>query len=61
VFEGRRAGAGLNIEIERSTQVMVDAVGDAVAEQLGPLKPLLDQWLAEHGRSLDELAPHVPR
>jgi len=61
VFEGKRAGDALNIEIERSTQVMVDTVRDAVAEQLGPLKPLLDQWLAEHGRSLDELAPHVPR
>jgi len=61
VFEDRRAGDALNIEIERSTQVMVDTVRDAVAEQLGPLKPLLDQWLAEHGRSLDELAPHVPR
>jgi len=60
VFEGKRAGDALNIEIERSTQVMVDTVRDAVAEQLGPLKPLLDQWLAEHGRSLDELAPHVP-
>jgi len=61
VFEGKRAGDALNIEIERSTQVMVDTVRDAVAEQLRPLKPLLDQWLAEHGRSLDELAPHVPR
>jgi len=61
VFEGKRAGDALNIEIERSTQVMVDTVRDAVAGQLGPLKPLLDQWLAEHGRSLDELAPHVPR
>ncbi len=61
VFEDRRVGDALNIEIERSTQVMVDTVRDAVAEQLGPLKPLLDQWLAEHGRSLDELAPHVPR
>jgi len=31
-----------------------------VAAQLGRLKPLLDPWLAEHGRSLDELAPHEP-
>ena len=57
VFEARRVGDGLNIEVERSTQVMVDTVRDAVAERLGPLKPLLEQWLAGQGRSLDDLAP----
>ena len=36
----------LNIEIERSTQVMVDTVRDAVAEKLGPLMPALEKLLA---------------
>ena len=45
-FGDKAAGAELNIEIERATQVMVDTVRDAVAEKLGPLMPALEKLLA---------------
>ena len=45
-FGEKALGAELNIEIERSTQVMVDTVRDAVAEKLGPLMPALEKLLA---------------
>ena len=45
-FADKAAGAELNIEIERATQVMVDTVRDAVAEKLGPLMPALEKLLA---------------
>jgi riboflavin synthase len=45
-FGEKALGAELNIEIERSTQVMVDTVRDAVAEKLGPLLPALEKLLA---------------
>ena len=41
VFEDLQAGAQLNVEIERSTQVLVDTVREAVHESLGRLAPLL--------------------
>ena len=50
------AGARLNIEIERSTQVFVDTVRDAIDERLGALKPALEALLRQQGLSLDELA-----
>jgi riboflavin synthase len=54
---GRKAvGDTLNVEIERSTQVFVDTVRDAIDERLGPLLPLLEGLLRERGLSLDELA-----
>lgn len=49
-------GACLNIEIERSTQVFVDTVRDAIDERLGALKPALEALLRQQGLSLDELA-----
>jgi riboflavin synthase len=49
-------GARLNIEIERSTQVFVDTVRDAIDERLGALKPVLEALLRQQGQSLDELA-----
>ncbi|MBL8343638.1 MAG: riboflavin synthase subunit alpha [Rubrivivax sp.] len=55
-FAARREGDAVNIEIERQTQVFVDTVREAVDERLGPLVPLLEQWLRERGQSLDELA-----
>ena len=51
-FGDKQAGDALNIEIERSTQVMVDTVRDAVAEQLGPLLPTLRALARERGLDL---------
>ncbi|MEH3087619.1 MAG: riboflavin synthase subunit alpha [Xylophilus ampelinus] len=63
VFEEKRAGDRLNIEIERSTQVLVDTVREAVQESLGELRPALEALLADRGLSLDELVrpPAMPR
>ena len=55
-FADKGEGSALNIEIERSTQVFVDTVRDAIDERLGELKPLLEALLREKGLSLDELA-----
>ncbi len=45
----KRVGDAVNIEIERSTQVMVDTIRDAVAEKLGPLLPALEAFARERG------------
>jgi len=55
-FALQGVGARLNIEIERSTQVFVDTVRDAIDERLGALKPALEALLRQQGLSLDELA-----
>ncbi len=55
-FGDKAVGDALNIEIERSTQVFVDTVRDAIDERLGPLLPLLESLLRERGLSLDEIA-----
>jgi riboflavin synthase len=55
-FGEKAEGALLNIEIERSTQVFVDTVRDAIDARLGPLLPALEALLAQQGKSLDELA-----
>jgi riboflavin synthase len=54
-FGEKAAGASLNIEIERSTQVMVDTVRDAVDERLGALMPALTDLLRERGVDVDTL------
>ena len=54
-FAHKRAGDALNIEIERSTQVMVDTVRDAVDERLGALLPALADLLRERGVDVDAL------
>jgi riboflavin synthase len=54
-FGEKTAGAALNIEIERSTQVMVDTVRDAVDERLGALLPALTDLLRERGVDVDAL------
>ena len=60
VFEDKQAGDRLNIEIERSTQVLVDTVREAVHESLGALQPVLEALLQEKGLSLDDfLRPQV--
>jgi len=62
VFEQVQVGDRLNIEIERSTQVMVDTVRETVATSLGRLRPVLEALLAEKGLKLDDFmdAPRVP-
>lgn len=62
-FGAKREGDALNIEIERSTQVLVDTVRDALDERLGPLLPALEALLAQQGASVDDLgvALKLPR
>ncbi len=62
VFEDKRVGDAVNIEIERSTQVMVDTVRETVAASLGRLRPVLEALLAEKGLKLDDFmdAPRAP-
>jgi len=61
-FGAKQVGDVLNIEIERSTQVVVDTVREAVHESLGRLQPVLEALLKEKGLSLDDFvqAPVVP-
>ncbi len=60
-FGDKGAGAQVNVEIERATQVFVDTVRDAVAERLGALQPVLEALLRERGASLDDVARPLPR
>jgi riboflavin synthase len=55
-FVDKAEGTPLNIEIERSTQVFVDTVRDAIDQRLGELRPLLEVLLRDKGLSLDDLA-----
>jgi riboflavin synthase len=48
-FGDKHVGDLLNVEIDRSTQVIVDTVRDAVAEKLGPLLPALEAFARERG------------
>jgi riboflavin synthase len=59
-FGDKQPGDALNIEIERSTQVFVDTVRDALEERLGPLLPALEALLRERGLSTDELGRPLP-
>lgn len=59
-FGEKDVGVGLNIEIERQTQVFVDTVREAIDERLGPLLPALEKLLAQQGQTLDELARPAP-
>jgi riboflavin synthase len=51
-FADKREGDAVHIEIERSTQVMVDTVRRTVDERLGPLLPLLQRWAQDQGIDL---------
>jgi riboflavin synthase len=55
-FADKAEGAGLNIEIERQTQVFVDTVRAAIDERLGPLLPALEALLRQQGGTLEDLA-----
>ena len=63
VFEDMAVGDLLNIEIERSTHVVVDTVREAVQDSLGRLAPVLEALLKEKGLSLDDYLPRpeLPR
>jgi riboflavin synthase len=62
-FGHKQAGDAVNIEIERSTQVVVDTVRETVAESLGKLQPLLEALLKEKGLTLDDFVgvPTLPK
>lgn len=55
-FGDKQAGDAVHIEIERSTQVVVDTVRDALDEKLGPLLPVLEAMARERGIDLTQLA-----
>ncbi len=62
VFATKKAGDALNVEIERSTQVVVDTVRETVQESLGRLQPVLEALLKEKGLTLEDFvqAPKLP-
>jgi riboflavin synthase len=60
-FGARQPGDALNIEIERQTQVFVDTVRDTLDERLGPLMPLIEQFLVEKGQGQALLGMTPPR
>jgi riboflavin synthase len=51
-FGVKRPGDALNIEIERTTQVIVDTVRATLDARLGPMLPALEALLKERGGSL---------
>ncbi len=55
-FGDKLVGDAVHIEIERSTQVVVDTVRDALDEKLGPLLPVLEAIAKERGIDLTQLA-----
>lgn len=55
VFAEKAAGAALNIEIERSTQVIVDTVHAVLQDKLGTLLPALEQLLQQQGQGLKDM------
>jgi len=54
-FGEKAAGAALNIEIERGTQVVVDTIRATVEERLGPLLGPLADLLRERGVEVETL------
>jgi len=61
VFEAKKAGDNINVEIERGTQVIVDTVRDTLQESLGPLLPLFEKLLAEQGVDIDSLGQNATK
>lgn len=55
VFAEKKPGDSLNIEIERTTQVVVDTVRSMLEETLGPLLPALENMLREQGQELGQI------
>lgn len=46
-FGVKERGAGINMEIERGTQVTVDTIRDFLEERLGPLLPRLESFVEQ--------------
>ena len=62
VFSQKKVGDRLNIEIERSTQVMVDTIHAALDEKLGVLAPLLEKILQDNNIDLAQgMASILPK
>ena len=62
VFSHKQIGDRLNIEIERSTQVMVDTIHAALDEKLGALAPLLEKILQQNNIDLaQDMAQTLPK
>lgn len=62
VFAQKKAGDRLNVEIERSTQVIVDTIHDALDEKLGALAPLLEKIMQQQGVDLaSEMVQKLPK
>lgn len=59
VFSQKKVGDRLNIEIERSTQVMVDTIHAALDEKLGVLAPLLEKILQDNNIDLAQGMTHT--
>lgn len=59
VFEAKKVGDNINVEIERGTQVIVDTVRDTLQESLGTLLPLFEKLLAEQGVDIDTLGQNT--
>lgn len=55
VFAEKKPGDSLNIEIERTTQVVVDTVRSMLEQTLGPLLPALENMLREQGQELGQI------
>ena len=55
-FGDKGVGDAIHIEIDRSTQVVVDTVRDALDEKLGPLLPVLEAIARERGIDITQLA-----
>ncbi|RZL35419.1 MAG: riboflavin synthase subunit alpha [Rubrivivax sp.] len=55
-FGDKVEGDAIHLEIDRSTQVVVDTVRDALDEKLGPLLPVLEAIARERGIDITQLA-----
>ncbi|XID75347.1 riboflavin synthase subunit alpha [Alkanindiges sp. WGS2144] len=61
-FAQKQVGDALNIEIERSTQVLVDTIRDALDEKLGTLAPLLENIMQQQGINLaSDMVQKLPK
>jgi riboflavin synthase len=60
-FADKKVGDGVNIEIERATQVTVDTIRGYLEERLGPLLPRLEALLlGDNGGSLEQQLAALP-
>ncbi|WP_028228887.1 riboflavin synthase [Paraburkholderia ferrariae] len=61
-FDAKAVGDKVNIEIERSTQVVVDTIRESVKETLGELTGVVSKLLAEKGIDIEDLLiKNIPR